>query len=69
MSEVQPDIVRCMNCLRLSYVSQEYRGKRLRCGRCGGIGLNLMTIRPDAGSTMRNRKDERRRRRQNAETW
>jgi hypothetical protein len=30
-SEVRLDEVRCMGCLRLSYISPEFRDRRLRC--------------------------------------
>jgi hypothetical protein len=45
----EPDEVRCMQCLRLSYVSPQHRGRRLRCSRCGGMGLNVTAIPSDAG--------------------
>jgi hypothetical protein len=54
-SEVQLDEVRCMDCLRLSYISPEFRERRLRCSRCGGLGLNLTTIKPDPGNARERR--------------
>ena len=58
------DEVRCMRCRRLSYISPEFRGRRLRCSRCGGVGLNVTTIRPDPGNPMRLRAEERKRMRE-----
>jgi len=65
--EVQPDEVRCMRCSRLSYISPEFRGRRLRCSRCGGFGLNLTTINPDPGNPMRLQAEARKRRAENPE--
>jgi len=62
VSDVLPDEVRCMRCSRLSYVAPEYRGRKLRCSRCGGFGLNLTTIKSDPGNPMRLMADERKRR-------
>jgi hypothetical protein len=50
MTDSRPDEVRCLQCGRAAFVPPEFRGKRLKCSRCGGTGLNVTTIEPDPGN-------------------
>jgi hypothetical protein len=50
------DLVRCMGCGRLVELPTSRRGRRLRCTRCGAVGLNISVIEPDPGQPERTRR-------------
>jgi hypothetical protein len=53
------DLVRCMGCGRLAELPISQRGRRLRCTRCGAVGLNVSAIEPDPGQPERSARRNR----------